>query len=137
MVKIIMLIFLHIIGDSVLQNQKLRQQKIESVLYLLKHVGIYILVFVIFSPIILGLTLIQTLMFCLVTALLHFVEDYFFTKIKKHYWDSNDYNYVATFSVIEHVLHVILLIATFMIMFPGAIDVSSWFNDFKVHLLNS
>ena len=132
MVKIIMLIFLHLIGDSVLQSQKLRQQKIDSVLYLFKHVGIYSIVFLIFIPILLQLTLLQTFWFTLINVVIHFGEDWIFVKIKKHYWDNKDYKFVAAFSIVEHLLHVTILILTFMIMFPGSIDMSTWFNDFMV-----
>ena len=58
-------------------------------------------------------------------------------KIKKHYWDNTDYKYVAAFSIAEHLLHVTILILTFMIMFPGSIDMSSWFNDFMVLVQSS
>jgi len=127
-----MLIFLHLIGDSVLQSQKLRQQKIDSIKYLFKHIGIYSLVFLIFTPILFNLTLVQALLFTLVNTVIHFIEDWIFIKIKKHYWDNADYKYVAVFSIIEHSLHVAILIITFMIMFPGSIDMSSWYNDFMV-----
>ncbi len=127
-----MLIFLHLIGDSVLQSQKLRQQKIDSIKYLFKHIGIYSLVFLIFTPILFNLTLVQALLFTLVNTVIHFAEDWIFIKIKKHYWDNADYKYVAVFSIIEHSLHVAILIITFMIMFPGSIDMSSWYNDFMV-----
>lgn len=127
-----MLIFLHLIGDSVLQSQKLRQQKIDSIKYLFKHIGIYSLVFLIFTPILFNLTLVQALLFTLVNTVIHFIEDWIFIKIKKHYWDNADYKYVAVFSIIEHSLHVVILIITFMIMFPGSIDMSSWYNDFMV-----
>ena len=125
-----MLVFLHIIGDSVLQSQKLRQQKIEKIIYLFKHVGIYTLVFLFFCPIVLNLNIIQTLWFCCVTALLHFIEDFIFIKIKSHYWKTNDYKFVATFSILEHILHIVFLIATFIILFPGSISVNNWYQDF-------
>lgn len=130
MVKIIMLIFLHIIGDSVLQSQKLRQQKIEKTIYLFKHVGIYTLVFLFFVPILLKFTLLQTLYFCLINAFFHLTEDWVFVKIKKHYWNNGDYKFVAAFSILEHVLHIAILITIFAIMSPESINVSNWYNHF-------
>ena len=132
MTKIIMLVFLHIIGDSVLQSQKLRQQKIERILPLFKHVGIYTLVLLIFVPILLRFTLLQTLYFSFINAVLHLITDWIFIKIKKHYWHNGDYKFVAAFSILEHLIHISILIAVMVIMVPNSIDVYSWFNHFMV-----
>jgi len=130
MVKIIMLIFMHIIGDSLLLGKKLRQQKIDSVLYLFKHVGIYTLVFLIISPIWLDLTITQTLLFNSVIALQHFIVDFIFIKIKKHFWDTKVYKFVVVYGALEHLIHVVLIIGIYMYLFPDKIDISTWWGDF-------
>ncbi len=137
MSKIIMIIFLHILGDSVLLGQKLRKQKIDNIFYLFKHIGIYSLVFIIFTPVLLNISIITALYYCLINAVLHFIVDFYFTKIKKIFWDKGDYKYVASFSIAEHVLHISILLTTYFIMFPGSIDIQSWYNDFIIHVLRS
>lgn len=130
MVKIIMLIFMHIIGDSFLLGKKLRQQKIDSVLYLLKHIGIYALVFLILSPIWLDLTVKQSLLFVAIIAVQHLIVDFIFIRIKKHFWDTKVYKFVVVYGALEHVFHLALTIGIYMYIFPGKIDVSTWWGDF-------
>ena len=125
-----MLIFMHIIGDSFLLGKKLRQQKIDSVLYLLKHIGIYALVFLILSPIWLDLTVKQSLLFVAIIAVQHLIVDFIFIRIKKHFWDTKVYKFVVVYGALEHVFHLALTIGIYMYIFPGKIDVSTWWGDF-------
>jgi hypothetical protein len=118
MYAIVLLVFLHIVGNSVLTDDNLKKQKIHSVLHLLKHVGIYTLVFLICSPIFLGLTIIQALIFSLLNGFMHFVIEFFSIKIKLRYWIKDVYAVVIITSVLEHFLNLAILIGSYYYMFP-------------------
>jgi hypothetical protein len=126
MSTIILIIFLHLLGDSVLLGKELRRLKIHKFGYLLKHVGIYTLVFMIFSPIILGLTIVQGLIFSLLNGVLHLIVDYLLTLVKLKYWTKDIYTYVVIYSILEHLIHIAILIGTFLYLFPGVADLESW-----------
>jgi len=126
MSKLIVLIFIHVLGDSLLLSQKLRKLKIEKISYLFKHVGIYTAVILVLSPLLLGITIVQGLIFSLLNGVLHIIVDYVFTIIKKKYWASKEYKYIIITSGLEHLIHVTLLIVTFLYLFPYAIDTSNW-----------
>lgn len=134
MYTIILLIMLHIIGDSALLGQKLRKQKINSFWYLLKHVAIYTAVFLVLSPLILHLTIYQGIVFSLINAVLHIIVDYVFTKIKLVYWIKDIYSGVAVTSIVEHLLHVGMLIGTFYLLYPEIARFDLIIEDLKLML---
>lgn len=128
MSKIIVLILLHILGDSILLTKKLRKLKIEKVSYLFLHVGIYVLPILILSPIILGLTIFQSVEFIVIIGLLHFIIDFTITRVKLKYWKTNKYQYVVIASLFEHLIQVTAMIITFLYLFPNTIDIGNWHN---------
>jgi len=128
MSKIIVIILLHILGDSLLLTKKLRKLKIEKVSFLFLHVGIYILPFIVLSPIILGLTFLQGLEFSILIGIVHFVVDFTITQIKKRYWRTHKYQYVVIASLFEHLLQVSVVIFLYLNLFPNNINIDNWHN---------
>lgn len=126
MAAFIILILLHIIGDSVFLGQKLRKLKIHEFKYLLIHTGIYTSVFIVLCPLIFDLTFVQCLIFSAINGVLHLIVDYIFTLIKLRYWRKDIYAYVAIYSILEHLVHVAILLSTFLYLYPEVVDLESW-----------
>ena len=119
--RIIILILMHAVGDFFLQGSKLSRLKALKLPYLAEHVGIYTGLFIILSPVILGLTFLQGLVFSLLNGSLHFIIDYFTGKYKLKYYETNESKYLATIGM-DHSLHLIILIGSYMLLYPDAIN---------------
>lgn len=135
MSKILVLLFLHILGDALFHGKKLRKLKVERISYLFAHVGLYTFIMLVFTPFLLGITFMQSLVFSLFNGVMHFVVDYIGIKIKMKYWKTNQYKFVAIDSMIEQFLHVTILIGSFIYMFPRAIDFANWYNVVMYYFL--
>lgn len=121
MVRIIILIIMHAIGDFFLQGRKLSSLKSLKMSALLEHVGIYTLLFIVLSPLALGLTFIQGLEFSLINGSLHFGIDYFTGKLKQKYLNTSESNYIAVIGI-DNTLHILILVATYIYLFPDAMN---------------
>jgi len=119
--RIIILILMHAVGDFFLQGSKLSKLKALKFPYLFKHVGIYTGLFIILSPIILGLTFLQGLVFSLLNGSLHLIIDYFTGKYKLKYYETNESKYLTVVGI-DHTLHLIILIGSYMLFYPAAIN---------------
>jgi len=119
MSRIIILILMHVFGDFFLQGNKLSKLKALNMPYLLEHVGIYTGVFLILSPLILGLTILQGIAFSLLNGITHLLIDSITGKYKLKYIETDESKYITTV-VIDHTLHVSILIASYMLLFPKA-----------------
>jgi len=120
MSRIIILILMHAFGDFFLQGNKLRRLKALKMPYLLEHVGIYTGLFLILSPMILGLTILQGIAFSLLNGSIHFLIDYITGKYKLKYIETDESKYIITVGI-DHTLHIIILIASYMLLFPYAL----------------
>ena len=85
MARVIILILIHTFADFFLQGSKLSRLKMEKLPYLFEHVGIYILTFLVSSPLFLGLKPVQALAFSLINGVLHFGVDFISGKLKIRY----------------------------------------------------
>lgn len=119
--RIIILILMHAFGDFFLQGNKLSRLKALKMNYLIEHVGIYTGLFIILSPLILGLTILQGLLFSLLNGSFHFVIDYFTGKYKLKYFDTNESKYITTIGI-DHTLHIVILIGSYMYLFPNSLN---------------
>jgi hypothetical protein len=117
--RIIILIVMHAVGDFFLQSNRLNKLKALKKSLLLKHVGIYTSLFIVLSPLILGLTIVEGLYYSFLNGFLHLVVDYFTSKAKFKYTETSDSKYIIVV-VIDHVIHISVLIASYMILFPKA-----------------
>lgn len=127
MAKIIILILIHIIGDFFLQGTKLSVNKSSKSLSLLQHVGIYTLTLIILSPLWLGLTIVQGLVFSVINGLLHLLVDYITSKKKLKFWSNNENKYI-TFVGLDQVLHILILIITYLTMYPNILSAPTIFD---------
>ncbi|MFA5045562.1 MAG: DUF3307 domain-containing protein [Paludibacter sp.] len=127
MSKIIILIFMHALGDFFLQGSKLSKLKALKLPQLFEHVGIYTAVFIVLSPLLLGLTFTQGLVYSLINGGLHFIIDYFTGVLKVKFLVKDESKYITTIGL-DHSLHVIILIATYLFLYPDAINSVSFWN---------
>lgn len=119
MYRILILIIMHIAGDFLLQGKTLSRLKASKITALFAHVGIYTLFFIAISPLLLGLTFVQGLIFSSINGGTHLVIDYFTAKFKKLYWEQNEGRYLAVISI-DHILHILILITTYIYLYPQA-----------------
>ena len=121
--RILILLLMHLVGDFFLQGKKLSKLKALKLPYLFEHVGIYTAIFIALSPLLLGMTIIQGLIFSLANGILHLIVDYFIGKFKTKYYELDEYKYIASVGL-DHTIHLVLLIGIYMYFFPSLIDSS-------------
>ncbi|NDP22785.1 MAG: DUF3307 domain-containing protein [Paludibacter sp.] len=119
--RIIVILLIHVIGDYFFQGSKMSKLKASKFLYLFEHVAIYTLFFIVLSPILLGLTILEGLIFSLINGVLHLIIDFFIGKYKAKYYLTNESKYIETIGL-DHTLHIMILIATYIYIFPHAIN---------------
>ena len=85
MYRILILIMMHIAADFLLQGNSLKKLKASKTVYLLAHVGIYTVFFIVFSPLLLGLTFMQGLVFSAINGGAHLILDFLTGKFKNLY----------------------------------------------------
>jgi len=120
MIKTIVVIFiLHVFAGFFLQSNRISKLKREKKRYLLEHVGMYTLAFIILSPVLLGLTILQGLIFSLINGVLHLIVDYFTGKLKVMLIDKNEVKYNLTI-VMDYTIHMVILVSTYFYMYPDA-----------------
>src|SRR5665647_2428739 len=120
MIKTLVVIFiLHVFAGFFLQSNRISKLKREKNRYLLEHVGLYTLVFIILSPVLLGLTILQGLVYSLINGVLHLIVDYFTGKLKVKLIDKNEVKYNLTI-VMDYTIHMVILVSTYFYMYPDA-----------------
>ena len=124
MTKIIIIILMHTIGDYFLQGSQLRKFKALKIPRLIEHVGIYTCFLILVSPLILELTFIQGLAFSLLNGILHLGIDYVTGKFKVKYFKTNESKYLAAIGI-DHTLHLIILIESYIYLYPEAMNTFS------------
>ena len=131
MYKSFIIIFvLHIFAGFFLQSNRISKLKRENKRYLLEHVGMYTLIFIIFSPLLLGLNFWQGLEYSLVNGVLHLIVDYYTGKLKVKTLNKNEVNYNLVV-VLDYTIHLIILSITYVWLYPGAINsVTFWDKGF-------
>ena len=121
MARIIIILLLHVIADYFFQGSKLSKLKALKLSYLFQHVAIYTGVFMVFSSILLVLTILEGVAFSLINGVAHIVIDYIIGKLKLKYHDTNESVYLSVIGA-DHTIHIIILILTYLYVFPNAID---------------
>ena len=126
MSKILLILLIHTLGDFFLQGEKLRKNKAYTLSSLLLHTFIYTATMLICSPFFLGMSYKAAILFSLVNGITHLVIDFYFRKLKFGYanFDKKKYNLVV---IIDQSLHIIILYASYILMFPEGFNVE-YFN---------
>ncbi len=120
MIKTLVVIFiLHVFAGFFLQSNRISKLKREKTRYLLEHVGMYTLAFIILSPVLLGLTILQGLIYSLINGVLHLIVDYFTGKLKVKLIGKNEVKYNLTIAM-DYTIHLVILVSTYFYMYPDA-----------------
>lgn len=127
MIKAFIIIFvLHIFAGFFLQSKRISKLKKVKKRYLFYHVGVYTLIFIVLSPVLLGITFLQGLVFSLINGCLHLGVDYFTSKFKlKFHKEEVKYGVIVG---IDYTLHLSMLIATYLLLYPNAINAITFFD---------
>jgi len=131
MLKTFVVIFLlHVFAGFFLQSNRISKLKRENKRYLLEHVGMYTLVFIVLSPILLGLTILQGLIYSLINGVLHYIVDYFTGKVKNKYIGKNEVNYNLTV-VMDYTIHLLILVGTYFYLYPEAYKIITFWERYN------
>lgn len=97
-----LLIWLHFLGDFIAQTNEMALNKSSSNKWLLIHVSVYSIPFLLFGP-----------LFAVINWVLHFATDYCTSRLAKYY---NSRNNTRAFFVVlgcDQAIHLTTLVATF------------------------
>lgn len=100
---ILLLVWMHFIADFVLQSDKMAKNKSSSNKWLLAHVATYSLVFI---PI--------GLVYALVNFALHFIVDYFTSRITKRLYAGGKIHWFFVVIGVDQALHLTALFGTYV-----------------------
>lgn len=118
-VKIVIILFIHLFGDFLLQGSSMSKIKMSKIGYLFLHVFIYTALLFVLSYLFLSLTIQENLIFCGINGGLHLVIDFITSKIKKMFWEKKENFYIAVVTL-DTILHIAILIYTYFVLFPDA-----------------
>lgn len=121
----IIILLLHIFAGYFLQSKRISRLKRVKKRYLFEHVGLYTLIFIILSPLLLSITFVEGIIFSLINGCLHLTVDYFTGKFKlKYHKDDVRYGVVVG---IDYTLHISMLLITYVLLYPNAMNaVTFW-----------
>jgi len=116
MYKAFILIFImHFVVVELLQDSRFDKLKNRKKLYLFQHVGIYSLLLLLFSPLLLGFTILKGILFSLINGGLHIAVDFITNKFKNNSFD-NTHIKNRIIVGIDTTMHVSFLILTFLFL---------------------
>lgn len=117
MYRIFILIFvMHVVAGFFMQSKRISVLKQDHTKYLFVHVLIYTLFFAVFSPILLGISILQGLVYSGINGLLHLIVDYFTNKFTAKYHDIESLRH-KLIKGLDYTLHVSCLILSFYLLF--------------------
>jgi len=122
-IRIIYLIFIHLLADVVFQGKKMDEFKHRRLMYLLVHGGIYTLVLAIATQfsLLVGLTPILALKFAVFNGLMHFVVDFFTGGWKETAWCKKSNNNLLIVTIVDHFVHLAILFLSYDYLLDGRI----------------
>lgn len=105
---IFVILLLHFISDFIFQSDEMAKNKSTSVKWLTIHVLIYSILFTIYNPI-----------YGIVNGLLHWVIDYFSSKVTSYLWKNGQvHNFFAVIGL-DQLLHYVCLFLTYKYIIGG------------------
>lgn len=99
---IIAIVWFHFIGDFVFQTNKMALNKSKSVVWLTYHALAYSAVFIIISP-----------LYALINGVLHWITDYFTSKISSSYWAKGNMRLFFGTIGLDQAIHFTCLFGTY------------------------
>ena len=111
---------MHFVAGYFLQSKKISKLKRDKKRYLFLHVGLYTLFFVVFSPLLLGLTFLEGLVFSLFNGVLHLVVDYYTGRFKNLYFGKENFKYELTVGT-DYAVHLSILMISYILLIDKAI----------------
>jgi len=131
MLKSIVIIFvMHIFAGFFLQSNRISKLKREKKRYLTEHVGMYTLIFMVLSPVLLGLTILQGVIYSLINGVFHYGVDFFTGKLKLKLMGKNEvkYNLIV---VMDYTIHLVILISTYFYLYPDAFKAVTFWEKYN------
>lgn len=112
---IIFILLIHFLADFGLQTHEQATKKSESIKWLVYHTGVYSLIWLLASFVILDNWL-YSILFSLITFVTHSVTDYITSRIGKPFWKNNDFHNGFVVVGFDQILHYIQLFLTFKLL---------------------
>lgn len=132
-VEIIVIMFIHWLGDFPMQSDEMAKGKSSSWKYLIQHTSVYSSMFVAFAIFYLGIIPFETYnvdtltwlrqfctnvtLFTIVTFTLHTFQDYITSRINKYFWNKGQVHNFFTSVGFDQFLHLSQLLITYQILF--------------------
>jgi len=105
MEQILILIWLHFIGDFILQTDKMAKNKSTSELWLLFHVAVYTIPFFLFGW-----------YFAVANGVLHYITDYFSSKATAYLWEKKKTHWFFVVIGFDQAIHISTLLITYHLL---------------------
>ena len=104
---ILLILFLHFFADFVLQTRQMSLNKSTSNVWLLYHVSVYCLPFL----------LIFGVKYAIINGILHLATDWVSSRINTYYWNRQNYRCFFINVGLDQTLHFVALFSTYVWLF--------------------
>lgn len=113
----IFMLLIHWLADFALQTHKQATLKSSDNKYLTYHVGTYSLVWLLANTTIMSFS--DSLAFASITAVAHFITDYFTSRINKSLFDKKDFHNGFVSIGFDQILHYLQLYFTYKLIYSS------------------
>jgi len=104
--KILILVWLHFLGDFLLQTTEMATNKYNSIKHLALHSFVYSLPFLLIG-----------LQFAVINMILHFIIDFFTSKVTHELWEKEESHWFFVVIGFDQAVHITCLIITSNMLF--------------------
>lgn len=114
--KFLILLAVHWFSDFVLQTHWQAQNKSKSLNALGRHVGVYTMVLWLVTPLIFGWPTFAMLRFVALNGALHFVTDYFTSRLTSRLYEKQDWHNFFVVVGLDQLIHQLTLAGTMILI---------------------